>query len=177
MKSVVAVLALMVVGAGCSRGRTEADVVPPAPSTATPPPATATPPAPDSRAAEEEARRAEAARRRTVLQERVHFEFDRSDITDAARVVLDRKTPIFNSDRSIRVRIDGHADERGSVEYNLALSLRRANAVRAYLVDSGVAASQLEVAAFGEEQPLAPGRNENAWASNRRAEFRIMSGL
>jgi peptidoglycan-associated lipoprotein len=128
-------------------------------------------------AAVAEAARREAERRRALLEERVHFEFDRAEITEDARAILERKLPVLNGDADIRIRIEGHADERGSVEYNLALSLRRAHAARAYLAGGGVAATRMEVVAFGEEQPLESGRNETAWAANRRAEFRVTGGF
>jgi peptidoglycan-associated lipoprotein len=166
-------LVLLVTLAACARR--EQPVQAPAPETKAAEPAVTN--NTDDAAAAAEAARREAERRRAVLEERVHFEFDRADITDTGRAVLDRKLPILNGDNAIRLRVDGHADERGSVEYNLALSLRRAHAVRAYLADGGIAAARIEVAAFGEEQPLAMGGDEGAWAMNRRAEFRILSGF
>jgi len=77
---------------------------------------------------------------------------------------------------SIRLRIDGHADERGSVEYNLALGLRRANAAKQFLVGFGLDESRFETQTFGESRPLDPRSNEEAWAKNRRAEFHIIAG-
>lgn len=174
MKALTLVL-LIAVAAGCSRRERPVETAVPQAD-----PAVATPTAgtndAEATAAAEAARR-EAERRRAVLEERVQFEFDSSVITDEARAVLDRKLPILSDDATIRLRIGGHADERGSVEYNLALSLRRANAVRAYLAGAGIVASRLEVAGFGEEQPIETGTNESAWAANRRAEFSILSSF
>ena len=75
------------------------------------------------------------------------------------------------SERTLRVRLEGHADERGTREYNLALGERRANAIRAYLVAQGVSRSQIEVISYGEEKPEVMGTGESNWARNRRVEF------
>ncbi|HEX6065068.1 MAG TPA: OmpA family protein [Longimicrobiales bacterium] len=170
------VLIGLTVTAACSRRERPVETTP-APAT----PAAATPTtdtnAADADAAAAEAARREEERRRATLEERVHFEFDRADITNEARAILDRKLPILANDATVRIRVEGHADERGSVEYNLALSLRRANTARAYLIGGGIAGQRIEVAAFGEEQPLQMGSGENAWAMNRRAEFRITAGF
>ena len=168
-------LTLCVVSAGCGRRREPAQpVAETAPSTvADPSPRPPAEPArPDDGA--EARRREEADRIRRVLEEMVFFEYDRSDLRDDAQRTLNAKVAILKSQPDLRLRIEGHADERGSVEYNLALSLRRANRVREYLVDVGVAASRLEVAAFGEERPLVEGADESAWARNRRAEFSVV---
>ena len=166
---------LMALTAACSRRERPVEPTPmPEAAPMSTPPATSDA---DAAAAAAEAARREAERRRAVLEERVHFEFDRSDITEDARAILDRKLPILAGDNAIRLRVEGHADERGSVEYNLALSLRRANAARAYLLGGGVAGDRIEVVAYGEEQPLETGSNEGAWSMNRRAEFRITSGF
>ena len=75
------------------------------------------------------------------------------------------------SDGALRLRLQGHADERGTREYNLALGERRANAVRAYLVAQGASRTQVEVISYGEEKPADAGHSERAWAMNRRVEF------
>jgi peptidoglycan-associated lipoprotein len=126
---------------------------------------------------DEARRRDEADRIRRVLEEMVFFDYDRSDLRDDAQTTLNAKVAILKARPDLRLRIEGHADERGSVEYNLALSLRRANRVREYLVDFGIAASRLDVAAFGEERPLVEGADESAWARNRRAEFGVMGAI
>jgi peptidoglycan-associated lipoprotein len=106
----------------------------------------------------------------------VFFAYDRSDLDEAQLETLRRKVEVLRADTPIRVRIEGHADERGSLEYNLALGLRRANAVRDYLVGFGIDAGRLMTETAGEDQPLDPASNEGAWAVNRRAEFRITRG-
>lgn len=128
-------------------------------------------------AREAEARRREAERMTATLTEMVHFDYDRADLNGEARAILDRKVPILNGNQGIRIRVDGHADERGTIEYNLALSLRRAGSVKEYLAGFGISPERIEVAAFGEERPLVQGENEAAWARNRRAEFHIVSGV
>lgn len=131
----------------------------------------------DLAAADERRRAAEAtARARALLEEIVHFEYDESALTAAAQEALARKVPILRANPNVQLRIAGHADERGSVEYNLALGMRRANAVRDYLVDFGIDASRLTTVSMGEDVPLDPASNESAWARNRRAEFSITAG-
>jgi peptidoglycan-associated lipoprotein len=106
----------------------------------------------------------------------IHFEFDKSDIRPDDRSLLDRKAAIMGTNQSLRVRISGHADERGSDEYNLALGSRRAAAAKSYLVNKGIEASRIETVSYGEERPLEPGHDENAWFANRRDEFDVTAG-
>src|SRR5690606_19238720 len=95
------------------------------------------------RRAEEEARRA-AAEARSILQEMIHYDYDRSEIRADAQAVLQRKLGVLRANPGVTLRIEGHADERGSVEYNLALGLRRANAAKDYLVGFGLDASRFD---------------------------------
>jgi peptidoglycan-associated lipoprotein len=113
------------------------------------------------------------ADQRASLDQRISFGFDQSELTPAAREILSAKAEILRSVPTLMLRIEGHADERGSDEYNLALSIRRAASARRYLLSHGVDLRQLEAVGYGEEQPLDPGENEAAWASNRRDEFRV----
>ena len=106
----------------------------------------------------------------------VHFDFDRWEIRPEDRVTLDRKAAILGSNGGLRIRISGHADERGSDEYNLALGNRRAGAVKTYLGNKGIDASRIEVVSYGEERPVAMGHDEDAWFQNRRAEFEATAG-
>lgn len=132
------------------------------------------------REAEEARRREEAARAaaaaRATLIEMIHFDYDQFSIRPDARALLEAKLPILQEDPTIRLRIDGHADERGSDEYNLALGLRRAQAVKDFLAGYGIDPNRLEVRSFGENSPLDNRSNEEAWARNRRAEFQILAG-
>jgi peptidoglycan-associated lipoprotein len=90
--------------------------------------------------------------------------------------VLDRKADILRANPALRIRISGHADERGSDEYNLVLGNKRSLAAKQYLVSKGVDASRIDVTSFGEERPVDPASNEAAWAKNRRDEFEIIGG-
>ncbi len=119
---------------------------------------------------------AEAANLRAILEAPVLFEYDASDVTDAARASLDAKLPILRTNTAIRIRISGHTDARGSDEYNLALGLRRAASTRKYLSDRGIAVTRIDIVSFGEERPAATGDDDTAFAKNRRAEFEILSG-
>jgi peptidoglycan-associated lipoprotein len=103
----------------------------------------------------------------------VYFDFDRFDLTNEARQLLDANAEFLLANPQIRVQIEGHCDERGTTEYNLHLGQRRADAVREYLVKKGVAADRLETISYGEERPIDPGHTEAAWAKNRRAQFQI----
>lgn len=137
------------------------------------------------RRAEEEAaaRRAEEARQRAIrearetLMERVHFDYDESAITSTAEGILRRKVAVLRASPQVQLRIEGHADERGSTEYNLALGNRRAESVRQFLTASGLDESRFSIVSFGESRPVAQGSNEQAWAQNRRGEFVITAGV
>jgi peptidoglycan-associated lipoprotein len=124
------------------------------------------------------ARRAEemTARARAILEEIVHFDYDDSTIRADAQESLARKVPLLRANPDVRLRVAGHADERGSVEYNLALGMRRANAVRDYLVGFGIAVDRFDTISMGEDMPMDPRSNEQAWALNRRAEFSVSAG-
>lgn len=181
-KSVLAMLALGLFLGACRKKEPETPT--PVPTTTTPD--TAGQGAARARAdsiARENARREEEARRqaamaevRSALMEMVFFDYDRAEIRGDMQDVMGRKAAALRANPNVTLRIEGHADERGSVEYNLALSLRRANAVREYLTGAGLEASRFEVAAFGEEQPLETAQSEEAYARNRRAAFQITRG-
>lgn len=112
---------------------------------------------------------------KAVLGEPIHFAFDKSNIRPADEQVLDQKIPILLSNLPVRIQIAGNCDERGSDEYNLALGNRRAIAAKRYLVEHGIDASRIETVSYGEERPLDPGHNEEAWATNRNAQFEILT--
>jgi|SRR5688572_6519349 peptidoglycan-associated lipoprotein len=135
-------------------------------------------------AARDSAARAEAARNAAMAAGRaeaerllanlIHFEYDRADIRPEDQGVLDWKARLLQANPTMTIRISGHADERGSDEYNLALSNRRAAAAKRYLVNKGIAESRISIDAYGEERPLDTGSTEEAWARNRRDEFLIV---
>lgn len=108
--------------------------------------------------------------------DRVYFDLDEYAIRADAAPVLDAQAAWLNRYRSVRVRIEGNADERGTREYNFALAARRAEAVRSYLVSKGVDPSRIEVISYGKERPIDPGSNEEAWARNRNSHTQIISG-
>lgn len=101
----------------------------------------------------------------------IYFEFDRSQILDEYNDILTQHAFYFADNSQIRVRLEGHTDERGTREYNIGLGERRSQAIRQILMIQGVAASQITTVSFGEERPAREGSNENAYARNRRVEI------
>jgi peptidoglycan-associated lipoprotein len=99
----------------------------------------------------------------------VYFGTDKYDLDEATRATLGAQARWLVANPNVRASIEGHADERGTREYNMALGERRANAARDYLVSQGVPAARLLVTSWGKERPVAPGSNEEAWAQNRRS--------
>jgi peptidoglycan-associated lipoprotein len=110
------------------------------------------------------------------LSTMINFEFDRAEIRPADQGTLDRKAALLAANPNVRVRISGHADDRGSDEYNLALGTRRAAAAQRSLETKGIDPSRVEVVSYGEERPINPGTDESAYAQNRRDEFEITAG-
>lgn len=104
----------------------------------------------------------------------INFEFDKSSLTVEAQTILRENAQWLTSNPTVNVEIEGHCDERGTIEYNLALGDRRAKSARDFLINLGVSASRLGTISYGEEMPLDPGHNETAWAKNRRAHFTIV---
>lgn len=153
----------------------------PTPAPAPPPPA----PAPVDDSAERERMERERMAREAAERARalaaelatmINFDFDMSTIREPDMATLDRKAAILQANPNVRLRIAGHADERGSDEYNLALGNRRAASAKRYLENKGIDGSRIEVVSYGEERPLSPGSDETAYAQNRRDEFEIVAG-
>lgn len=117
-----------------------------------------------------------AADRVKSMAERIHFDYNISDIKSDDISRLDGKAALLKQFPSVRIRITGHADERGSDQYNIALGMRRAAAARDYLIKVGIDGSRIETASLGREVPADPGHDEAAWAQNRRDEFDIIAG-
>jgi peptidoglycan-associated lipoprotein len=118
-----------------------------------------------------------AAQARRELQDQlrdIHFDFDKYNIRPDARSILKRNYEVLQKAPGAEVFVEGHCDERGTVEYNLALGQRRANAARDYLISLGMGPGQLSTVSYGEERPLDPRHNEEAWAKNRRCHFVIL---
>lgn len=101
----------------------------------------------------------------------VYFDFDSYVLTSESRDSLRKAAESLKTNSAARIQIEGHCDERGSNEYNLALGEKRARAVEEFLVNQGVSADQLSTISYGEERPAVPGSDEDSWAKNRRAEF------
>ena len=99
----------------------------------------------------------------------IHFDFDRYDIRPADAAILKEDAALLNKFTNVKIQIEGHCDERGTVEYNLALGERRATSAKNYLVSLGVSSVRISTISYGEEKPLDPGHNEEAWTKNRRA--------
>jgi len=117
----------------------------------------------------EQRAKAEAVEQLTSVT--IHFDFDSYELSQEARSVLAQKANIMRRFADVRVVIEGHCDERGTEEYNLALGERRARAAYEHLVILGVAPERMSIVSFGEERPVNPAHNETAWAENRRDEF------
>ena len=114
---------------------------------------------------------------KAMLARAVHFDFDKAVIRAGDDTqILDEKLQVLQANPGLSVEITGHADERGSDEYNLALGNRRAIAAKEYLTTRGVAATRVTTRSMGEEQPVDPGHTEDAWTMNRRDEFAITAG-
>jgi peptidoglycan-associated lipoprotein len=114
-----------------------------------------------------------AAERMRSMTATIYFDLDRSDLTIDARSGLDAKLGILATVPAMRIRIAGHADDRGSDEYNIALAQRRAAAAKRYLVQRGIDAARIEIVSFGEEHPVCAETHERCWSQNRRDEFEI----
>jgi len=131
------------------------------------------------RAAEADAARraadAEAAAR-AAMTAPVYFDFDRSDLTSDATARLEAKVPVMEANRDVRIRVEGHTDERGTDEYNLALAQRRAAAAKKFLAARGIDDARIETVSYGEERPVCGEHEESCWAKNRRDEFVITAG-
>ncbi len=101
----------------------------------------------------------------------IFFEFDSSTLSAEAESILRAKAEWMRRNPSLTIVIEGHCDNRGTTEYNLALGERRAESVKGFLIDLGIAETRIRTISYGEERPLASGDNERAWAQNRRAHF------
>jgi peptidoglycan-associated lipoprotein len=101
--------------------------------------------------------------------DRVFFDYDKSSLKPVGKRTMERQAAWLKKYSSVKVTVEGHADERGTREYNLALGERRANAAKDYLIALGISASRIRVISYGEERPDAVGSNKGAWSQNRRA--------
>lgn len=104
----------------------------------------------------------------------IHFDFDKFNLSPEARKILAEKASFLNANPEIKIKVEGHCDERGTREYNLALGERRAKSAQDYLIFLGISPERMSTISYGEEMPVDPGHNEEAWAKNRRAHFSIV---
>ena len=182
---VAVMLAMVVMVAGCAKKRAAAPAPAP-PPVAAPPPITAAPPAPPPQRVEESlpvptqplsedsiANRSLDDLNRDSPLKPAFFPLDSSDLDDAGRAIVAGNAEILKKYSTWQITIEGHCDERGTAEYNLALGERRAIAVRTYLLSLGVPPDRLRTVSYGKEFPFDPGHTEDAWSKNRRAHFVI----
>ena len=105
----------------------------------------------------------------------IHFDFDKYDIRPTDAGILKENAALLVKFPNVKIQIEGHCDERGTVEYNLALGERRANSAKRYLISLGIPEKRISTISYGKERPSDPGHNEEAWAKNRRAHTIILS--
>lgn len=129
-----------------------------------------------AREAADRERAAAVERMRTTLLSPVYFDYDAAEIRGDARAALDAKLPILRANAGLQIRISGHADERGSDQYNDALGQQRAASAKRYLTDNGIDGARISIVSYGEQRPATMGSDESAWSRNRRAEFEITAG-
>ncbi|MBU4344557.1 MAG: peptidoglycan-associated lipoprotein Pal [Desulfobacteraceae bacterium] len=127
----------------------------------------------EQRLKEEQAAREKMDARNIFINENIYFDFDKYNLLPLAQQVLQRKAEWLWNNPDVSVIIEGHCDERGTNEYNLALGDRRAESARTYLINLGIDGSRFTTVSYGEERPVDSGHNEVAWAKNRRAHFEI----
>ena len=183
----ISILSVAVLASGCSRNKS---------ASATPLPNRTADQAANAAAEREAAKlreesdRADAASRldaeraagnreltKATLTTPVQFEFDRAEITEEGIRLLDQKVEALQKNPSVRIRVEGNADDYGSDEYNMVLSQRRAAIVNRYLTERGIDASRIQIVSWGEEKPLCTDRDEGCRSRNRRDEFVVLSGL
>lgn len=185
------VLALgMLVSAGCAKkeivkpteeptpsakpATTAPEVQPTRPEPTRPEPVTETP-AREVPVAQETPRAAETGPTELQSQlQKIYFNFDSADLSQDSRNILSKNADLLMKSPSLKIRVEGNCDERGSDDYNMALGERRAKAARDYLINLGVQPERISIISYGEEKPADPGHDEAAWAKNRRDEFVIV---
>ena len=169
----VLAIAGLVATAACSKKK--ADLPPPPPQAATTT-APATDAAPTGTVSQGAVPGSAADFRQQSGSDRVFFAYDSYELDDAARETLNRQAQWLNKYPNVRITVEGHADERGTREYNLALGDRRANAAKNYLAAQGVSAGRISTISYGKERPEVQGSDEESYAQNRRAETVISGG-
>ena len=173
-----AVKLALIAAAAASLAACQSRPKPEAPAAPTPPPASepAPTPAPSAPPVAEGALPGSEQDFVINVGDRVYFDLDSYSVRDDAAPVLDAQAGWLNKYPAVMVRIEGNADERGTREYNLGLGSRRANAIRDYLVNRGVASSRIATISYGKERPIDPGTSEDAYQRNRNGHTAIVSG-
>jgi len=149
----------------------EAPAPPPRASAPAPAPVVQKAPAPVKISEEEMRAREKTSAMQALMNEDVYFDYDSAALAPAAQEILKKKAVALNKYSNISITIEGHCDERGTNEYNLALGERRAESAKKFLIDLGLAASRFTTISYGEEKPVGTSSNEEAWVKNRRAHF------
>ncbi len=165
-RTLLVMLATALVLAGCAKKK--GPEPPPAPPVVEKPEPPPTPPVP---APKEEAPPAPQVTAQDFQP--VFFDFDSYALREDGRAALDRDAKLLRDNSSLQITIEGHCDERGTVEYNQALGEKRAMAAREYLVAAGTSASRIQIRSYGKERPFADGHDEESWQQNRRAHFAL----
>jgi len=169
LRALAAVTAATLVMAGCAKKAVQepptTTQVPPQPTEKPPQPPTDTTPTPAPAPTSQDLAASD-------LQP-VFFDFDSATLRDDARATLDANGRLLRDNSGVKFVIEGHCDERGTVEYNQALGERRAQAARDYLVQAGIADARIQILSYGRERPFDPGHDEAAWAKNRRSHFAL----
>jgi peptidoglycan-associated lipoprotein len=155
--------AFLISGCGCFMQASKGETAPPQPSKAQVAPQ-------DTKTPVAVKETAPAAAQSVVLQD-VNFDFDKYNIRSADGDILKKDAGWFKANPAAKMKVEGHCDERGTVEYNLALGQKRADSAKSYLVSLGIDAKRIATVSYGKEKPLDPAHNEAAWAKNRRAHL------
>ena len=167
LRSLLAILLASFLIAGCASSGQE--TAPPSDPPDDPPPIVTPPPAPPPAPPDfDDNGNPYVPGTMRLLERTFYFEFDRAVLNASDLAVLETHAGILRENRGSSVVIEGHCDERGTREYNLALGERRSDAIRSFLTSAGVSASQIETVSYGEERPEDPGHDESAWGRNRR---------
>jgi peptidoglycan-associated lipoprotein len=116
----------------------------------------------------------EVVERMAANFQRVYFDVNRSDLNDESRAALDENLEIMQKETRLNIEIQGHADERGTTEYNVSLGQKRAEKISQHFTMQGIASSRIRIVSYGEEKPVLEGSSETVWSQNRRAEFIIL---
>jgi peptidoglycan-associated lipoprotein len=173
---ILTIVSVVSILGACGKPKPPAPPPPPPVAPATPPPAPPPPTRPEPPQVDEYSRLkamgADEIDRMGLLAD-IHFDYDKSDIREGDRAILNKNSEVLKKFDFLRITVEGHCDERGSVEYNLALGERRARAAYDYLVSLGVPADRMKTVSYGKEIQVCSESNETCWARNRRAKHTV----